>query len=48
MADKVMSPPKTLSSRKGIVQANSSIINGPTATTGNLNAFNRGKGKKGK
>lgn len=44
MADKVMSPPKSPSGRKGIVQANSSIISGPTATTGNFNAFSQGKG----
>ena len=46
MSDKVMSPPKKPSGRKGVVQAKSGIIEGPTASTGNLNAFNRGKGSK--
>lgn len=40
-----MSPPKAPSGRKGIVQVKSSIIEGPTQTTSNLNAFNRGKKK---
>ncbi len=48
MSDKVMSPPKQASGRKGIVQAKSGIIEGPTASTSNRNAFNRGKGSKGK
>ncbi len=46
MADKVMSPPKKPSGRKGIVQAKSSIIEGPTGSTSTVNAFNRGKGSK--
>ena len=43
-SDKVMSPPKKDSNRTGIVQSKSSIIEGPTAKTSNLNAYNRGKG----
>ena len=45
MADQVMSPPKKPSGRSGVVQANSSIVKGPTATTGNLRPFNHGKKK---
>ena len=45
--DKVMSPPKSASGRgTTAVQAKSGIIEGPTAATGNLNPFNRGKGSK--
>jgi len=41
MPDKVMSPPKTPRQRPGIVQAKSSIIEGPTQSVGDLNPFNR-------
>ena len=43
MAVDVKSPPKSPSGRKGVVQAKSGIIEGPTATTGNLQPFNRKK-----
>lgn len=47
MPDKVMSPPKSVSRSGGIKQVKSGIIEGPTASSSNLNPFNRsGKGKK--
>ena len=40
--DKVMHPPKGTSRPGGIKQAKTSITEGPTASVGNIQPFNRG------